>query len=117
VSTITGVTSTALGDGLTNTLSIFNQYGSSGIYASLTALNYNYNGYFEWFLPSRDELLQMRQNLFLNGIGSFSSGLYYWSSSEDANFSSNAWAVNMSSGSTVTHPKSSTFRVRPIRRF
>ena len=114
----TGVTSTASGDGMDNTNAIYNQFGNTGDYASLITLNYNMNGYFDWFLPSRDELLAMRSNLYQNGIGGFAAGANYWSSSEDSNFSSNSWTVAMSaSGNTSTFPKSSLFRVRPIRKF
>jgi hypothetical protein len=113
-------TSTAINWGITNTTNIVSAYGPTGSYAALAAQSFVYGGYSDWYLPSRDELMQLRQNLFLNGTGNISNNAYYWSSSQDQTFNTNAWVVNMISsanGNTVSLIKSSELKVRFVRRF
>jgi len=120
---ITGAEGIIIGTGTQNTTDI-----SWGCFnsAATTCKNLVYNGYSDWFLPSRDELIAMNDNLHLNGYGNFdtdsigvnASGLY-WSSSENPGggpgvgafvyfFSLNYW------GSAT---KNSTLHVRAIRKF
>ena len=54
-------TSVALGSGMENTNKIFAKAGNNGG-AALFAYNYSYGGYADWYLPSRDELLKIRNN-------------------------------------------------------
>ncbi len=77
--TITGATGTGIGTGLANTNAIISSQGNSGSYAAKICRDYRGGGYTDWFLPSRDELIQ----LFINKsvIGGFATG-HYWSSSE-----------------------------------
>lgn len=79
------------------------------------------DGYSDWFLPSRDELQLMYQNLRLQGIGNFvtfmSDSSDYWSSSSVWNSSDKAWFINFGSGAQSQKDKSSNCRVRPIRAF
>jgi hypothetical protein len=113
-------TSTAINLGLLNTSNIVSVHGQTGSYAALAAQSFIYGGYSDWYLPSRDELMQLRQNLFLNGIGNISNNAYYWSSSQDQTFNTNAWVVNMISsanGNTISLIKSSELKVRFIRKF
>ena len=49
--------------------------------AAQLCANLNFGGFNDWFLPSRDELDLMYQNLKKNGVGGFSDD-WYWSSSE-----------------------------------
>ena len=56
--------------------------GKNGNYAAKLCYDYVLNGYDDWFLPSRDELNLIYNNLYKAGLGGFVS-LYYWSSSED----------------------------------
>jgi uncharacterized protein (TIGR02145 family) len=103
-------TSTALGTGIANT----------GIYANgctphpeLKAANICWNlvlnGYNDWFLPSRDELSLMYQNLRTQNLGNFGgagSGRY-WSSSQNgccSNSGSSAWGVDFNNGNIVDCP-------------
>jgi hypothetical protein len=113
-----GVNSTSIGSGTINTQIITSLFGA-GSYAAYSCSNINFNGYGDWFLPSRNELMKIRENLFINQIGGLSSNQFYWCSSEDSNFPQNAWAVKMTSASenTSSYPKTNTFKVRPIRRF
>ena len=68
-----------------------------------------------WFLPSREELLQMRNNLHLNGYGNFTiDGLSYWSSSESNNSQAEALLFN---GSWNILNKSSVRHVRAVKAF
>jgi hypothetical protein len=65
-----------------------------------------------WYLPSLFELNIMYQNRVL--IGGFSSAIY-WSSQEATD--SYAYGFNFSNGSLASYPKSSSYRVRCIRKF
>ena len=83
-------------------------------YAARKCFDYSYGGYDDWFLPSKDELNLLSENLHKKGLGSF-DGSYYWSSSEyDAG---SAWAQNFSSGSQDLYYRYYGSRVRPIRAF
>lgn len=115
---VTNQTAVEIGAGLENTAAIVTAEGV-GLYAASSANNYSSGGYSDWFLPSRNELMKVRENLYLNQLGNLSPSLEYWSSSEDPNFASNAWIVKMAptSENTLSYPKSNTFKVRPIRRF
>ena len=51
-------------------------------YAAKKCADYTLNGYDDWFLPSRDELEMMRNNLYRERIY---NQFAYWSSSEESN--------------------------------
>lgn len=113
-------TSYNLGSGYGNTNNIIQQFGISGQnYAALAAKIYSSTSGSNWYLPSRDELIKMKETLYLNGIGNLSSNGTYWSSSQDPNFLDNAWGVKMTSGNSnpSTYNKATSFRIRSIRRF
>jgi uncharacterized protein (TIGR02145 family) len=75
----------------------------------------NISNYNDWYLPSKDELNSIYQNLFLNGIGNFQTSSYYWSSSEaDA---SHAYAQRFTDGSSGSTDKFSNLWARSIRSF
>ena len=69
----------------------------------------------DWFLPSKDELNLMYENLYKKGLGLFAAD-DYWSSSEyDATY---AWLQSFSSGDQPNdYARSHRSRVRPVRAF
>lgn len=84
-------------------------------YAARKCLDYSYGGYDDWFLPSKDELNLMYENLHKNGLGSFANS-YYRSSSESNAYA--AWLQYFSSGDqNFSNFRSDVYRVRPIRAF
>lgn len=110
--TISG-TSTAVGTGAANTAAIVSKLGN-GIYAAKLCVDLQLNGHDDWFLPSRNELNLMYQNLHKKGLGGFGSG-YYWSSSElDSGL---AWAQYFLNGYQYYSYKSHASRVLAVRAF
>jgi hypothetical protein len=109
-----------IGTGLQNTLEIVSGCSETPIAAS-EALAYESEGYSDWYLPSRYELVEMYNTIGNGGpegnIGGFetSDWPYYWSSSEYNN--NNARSVLFSNGATYYNGKYSTYRVRVIRAF
>lgn len=83
-------------------------------YAARKCLDYSNGGCDDWFLPSRDELNLMYENLHKNGLGSFAD-YSYWSSSEDD--ASNAWLQYFDYGDRYVSDRNSDYRVRPVRAF
>ena len=76
---------------------------------------YRQNGYDDWFLPSKDELNLMYQNLKQKGLGGFSN-VQYWSSSLGGYYPY-AFNQRFSDGSQDDNRADNTFAVRPIRAF
>jgi len=111
--TAIGGTGTEIGTGASNTTSIVSGCSQSGIAARI-CYDLNLNGYNDWFLPSKDELYLMHQNLVQHEIDIFSDD-YIWSSSEyNAN---TAWVYVFSMATSTTTNKFSNLRVRAIRAF
>ena len=106
-------TSTNLGSGSANTISIVNGCGSLNTAARI-CYNLSSGGYTDWYLPSRDELSRLYANRI--AIGGFSSASY-WSSSQVN--STNSWTFNFSTGGTgnSTSKSNSSMFVRAIRKF
>ena len=84
----------AFGDGEFNTEQIVNgnladnsnvpnglEYGSDD-YAFKIAYDLNYNAYDDWFIPSRQSIEAIFNNLHLQDIGNFDETLFYWTSSK-----------------------------------
>jgi hypothetical protein len=116
---ITTITATGLGEGQLNTGLIVGLYGNTVTYAAAVCADYTFGGFNDWYLPSRDELNRVYQNLYMQGIGALMNESY-WTSSEDTNFENNAWIVKMiASGSSniLSFNKQAALRVRPVRRF
>ena len=93
---------------------------NGGITAAQAALDAEINGYSDWYLPSKDELVEM---YFTIGNGSLEGNIgefelnpswpYYWSSSES--FVANAWVIFSTNGNS--NSKYDENYVRPIRSF
>ena len=117
----TGATGTAVGTGATNTDAIIAvQGGAFTYYAAGFARAYTGGGYTDWFLPSKDELNKMYENigqgnvLGLGNVGNFANN-YYWSSTESDY--GNAWGQNFSSGFQDNYDKGYSDYVRAVRAF
>lgn len=73
-------------------------------------------GYGDWYLPSKGELHLLYSNLHLAGLGSFSTDLFYWSSSEHNDF--DAWLQDFNDGNQYTFCKDNyDVLVRAVRAF
>ena len=93
-----GTTGTAIGTGQANTNAIIAQAGGED----------------DWYLPSRDELRKIRDNLYAFGVGGLSPN-QYWSSSEmDA---TQAYCHALDTDVSVNAPKNITKFVRACRSF
>ena len=73
-----------------------------------------YDGYTDWFLPSKDELNLMYANLHKAGLGGFSDA-GYWSSSEY--YAYDAWWQRFYNGYQIYIRKSSGYYKRAARAF
>lgn len=109
---VTGATGINIGTGKSNTSKIVQVLGRSGVYAALVCFNYANDGFFDWYLPSKNELNQLfkRRNI----VGGFSA-TNYWSSSETSK--GTAWDQEFGGGFQFKDSKSFTYRVRAIRSF
>ena len=101
---VSGGTQTIMHSGAQNTINISadcNSCGSSSNAAQLCS-NLSLNGYDDWFLPSKDELLSIYQNLVHPSIyNNFSTGgsnsyHWYWSSSENLGSLNRSWSLDLS---------------------
>ena len=83
--------------------------------AAQLCANYDVNGFTDWFLPSKDELNLMYQNLKRRNLGSFGDRIY-WSSSQGG--TGLAWGQRFSDGSQSANDfKVSAASVRAVRAF
>jgi len=115
----TGARSTAVGTGMDNTNKIINAYGE-GSYAAKLCADLVIGAYSDWYLPSKDELALMYQNIGrgaaapLTNVGGFAS-YYYWSSSEIG--ASYAEYQHFGDGSQESDSKLNQLYVRAVRSF
>jgi hypothetical protein len=72
------------------------------------------NGTGDWWLPSKDELQKMQENLNNKGVGGFAAD-GYWSSSESG--ASVAWYQYFDAGGQYNFLKTDAYYVRPVRAF
>ena len=95
--------------------------GPAHIYgAARLIVDMEYNGFNDWFLPSKGELNLMHENLALGGFGNFGSptpqgGSGYWSSSQRS--WDRAWVQFFHTGNQDDTLKTNEHRVRAIRAF
>lgn len=110
-------------DGLTNTGKLNDtKYPAAHFCRSLCIGGHN-----DWYLPSRDELALLCQNLgprrkdtpmvFGKGGSEAFETTRYWSSTEHASYSMNAWLVTFNEGPHANYSKGYFGGVRAVRRF
>jgi hypothetical protein len=80
-------------------------------YAAGLTRTYRGGGYRDWNLPSKDELNLVFQNR--NLIGVFNLNSWYWSSTDDINYT--AWAQNLFNGNQATKSYDTKYKVRAVR--
>ena len=110
--TTVGAAGTVIGTGNQNTTNILSGCSESGIAAKLAG-DLVIGAYNDWYLPSKDELNKVLLNA--TAVGGFTSGGYYWSSSEYGQNGAQA-QQNYNASSTLT-AKTASYHVRPIRAF
>lgn len=106
-------TSSDIGAGKDNTEAILGVCQERPIAASL-ARSYDGGGYDDWYLPSKEELNKIWENLASKGLGNFNSG-EYWSSTEVDDFF--AMKQDLNYGSCREDQKFYSGFVRAIRTF
>jgi len=119
-----GATGTVIGTGLTNTNAIVTQNGTgystyaAGLCDAYTNADTGTGVYSNWYLPSKDELMLLYQNLGstaeMRTANGFASA-YYWSSSENGNL--RAWIQTFYAGTQTYSNKGYAYYVRAVRAF
>lgn len=120
-SVMVGETSTDVGAGFENTKRILSA-GCAGDGSVLHIVaNATVGGYTDWFLPSRDELYHLYNNLFnlgpnFHSVYGFQTKTYTSSSEYNA---TSAWGYDFAAGGNIQHAKSkiASIAVRAVRRF
>ena len=114
---LSGADGQSLGTGYQNTLDIVSGCSETPIAAS-EALAYESGGYSDWFLPSKDELIEMYNTIGNGGpLGNIGSFVNNWYKSSTEVSSHLTWYVLFSSGFADDTGKDAPDRVRPIRSF
>tara|TARA_R110001592_G_scaffold221828_3_gene476747 strand:+ start:11903 stop:15349 length:3447 start_codon:yes stop_codon:yes gene_type:complete len=114
---ISGADGTAIGTGKQNTADIIAGCSSTDSAAYMCS-NLNSNGYLDWYLPSKDELVEIYNNKStLEAVSGFSAfgGNNFWSSSESSNLNANL--VFFFNGTITQTNKGVNYNVRPIRSY
>ena len=121
---ITGAFGNSIGTGKQNTVDILSSAcqpnNSLRSIAAFICDTLNLNGYDDWFLPSKDELNAMYENigsgnsLGLENIGNFAL-TYYWSSTQRNAYE--AWKQNFGDGYAGSYCKFAGYLVRAARSF
>lgn len=114
---------TAVGTGETNTNQIVSTLGN-GNYAAKLCADYTKNGFSDWFLPSKDELIKVYSFFHTCGCESVSPINNYWSSSQGSN-AGMAWNTDFMVNVNTTQSNNWTFELQkdqevfvlPIRKF
>ena len=130
-------TGTAIGTGKKNTELLVNAMGADGAYAALSSAGYSGNTstkdysanlcarlsftvggktYDDWFLPSKDELELINNNLFKANLGGLLRYEYYWSSSE-SNYAEQAWLMMAGHSKMISSRRGDPAYIRPIRAY
>jgi hypothetical protein len=96
-------------DGQANTTAIISQGGYNSLGAATYCDAYSNGGYSDWYLPARDQWLNIWPNAGTLGIG----GTMYWTSTEVTAAS----AIRLIGGVANNQSKVNTYRVRAVRTF
>jgi uncharacterized protein DUF1566 len=106
-------TNAVVGTGYQNTMDIINDCTLDGIAAQRSSI-LSINGFDDWFLPSKDELNLIYNELHCYGVGGFID-FTYWSSTEKDSIST--WNQNFTNGIQASGEKGTFYRVRAVRSF
>lgn len=102
--------------GMSNTNAIISVQGNTGIYAAKVCADLEVNGYSDWYLPSRNELIQVYNNrAAIGGFISTPGAAWYWSSTNAA--AGLAPLVDFYLGGFINEYKNNAHRVRAVRTF
>jgi hypothetical protein len=114
-SNIPGAEGTAVGTGMQNTIDIVT--GCNENTAADICFNLQLGGYSDWYLPSKDELVLMYENLYQIGQGNFETTEFgFYLSSSEYLTSGNyyyAWAVCFNDGVISGFPRNLEYAVGP----
>jgi hypothetical protein len=111
---IPGADKTAIGTGMQNTEDLIRHQGADSEYAAAYCAGLVIGEYDDWYMPSKDELDLLVEDLYKNGFGDFEP-YYHWSSSERSDV--NAWGQHFFNSVQSSYPKRLPYRVRPVRAF
>ena len=116
--TLPGADGTAIGTGAQNTADILAGCFEENIAAQI-ADDYVLNDYDDWFLPSKDELNLIYENMYVPGLSDFSDSSRYWSSTEmePGFYASHAWFQYFINGNQFVLPRTDLNSVRSVRAF
>jgi hypothetical protein len=110
---VDGALLSAVGSGLSNTRDIVAQGNIDPLLsAAAYADAYEFGGYSDWYLPSRDEIQAIIT--YREVIGGFTPDLHWSSSQRNASLS---WQQHTQQGYQHTFDKSTLAYVRPVRSF
>ncbi len=114
-------TSSSIGSGAANTVAIETACTTAGTAADLAA-NLSLNGYDDWFLPSKDELLEFYLNKDIVNATAIANGgsvpnQFHWSSTEHSTSADHAVLVNLTTGVWANATKNFNYGVRAVRAF
>lgn len=111
---IAGADGRAIGTGKQNTADILQ--GCTTDSAAKVADTYSLNGYYDWFLPSMDELNELW--LHRDVVGGFVEQRLYWSSTDEITNDAGAWGLGWRTAFWGLQAKSNDYHgVRAIRAF
>lgn len=111
---VPGADRTAVGTGAQNTEDLIQHQGADSAYAAAYCAGLVIGEYDDWYMPSKDELDLLVEDLYKNGFGDFEP-YYHWSSSERSDV--NAWGQHFFNSVQSSYPKRLPYRVRAIRAF
>ena len=117
---ITNASGSAIGTGQQNTTSILSECSQANI-AAAHCDNLTLNGYSDWFLPSEDELIEIKNSgavSYFSSPGNPAFAHSYWSSTQAANPNlAKIVLITFGSAQPQFSPKGNEYKVRAIRAF